>query len=159
METPRKSKVVVIMLGIALLASLGILARTLWQNYWWRRSVDFVADEAGRSWAMSTFHRGQLILWEINPTNDFPRFSGRRDGPFEIWLYDYQAEIPAPWHYADRRKVEAFNRQMRNMYEHPERFTLGHDERKQAQSDGAAIRSQPVGSDTNRNSSMAVPGR
>lgn len=120
------------------------LGWALVQNYWWRRSVDLIADEAGTSWAMSTFRRGQLAIWEINPTNDFPRFSGRRDGPFEIWLDEYQVEMPAPWHYAERRKVEAYNRQMRYMYEHPERFTLGQDEREKAQRGTAANRSQPI---------------
>jgi hypothetical protein len=159
MGTPKKLKAIIIALGIALLASLGILAWTLLQNYWWRRSVDLVADEAGASWAMSSFRRGQLALWEINPTNDFPRFSGRRDGPFQIWLDEYQVDMPAPWQYAERRKIDAHNRQMRYMYEHPERFTPGQDERRQAQPDGASNRRQPIRSDTNRTSAAAASGR
>jgi len=72
---------------------------------------------------MSTFRRGQLVIWEINPTNDFPRFSGRWDGPFEVWLDEYHAGMPAPWQYAQHRKVEAHNKQMRYMLEHPQRFS------------------------------------
>jgi len=156
METSKKRKMAVQLLGLALLASVVVLVWALWQNYWWRRSVDLVADEAGASWAMSSFRRGRLAIWEINSTNDFPRFSGRRDGPFEVWLDEYHPYMPAPWQYAERRKIEAHNRQMRYMYEHPERFTLGRDERQKAQLGGAANRSQPVGSETNRTS--ATPG-
>src|SRR5262249_45191092 len=122
-------------------------------------SVDLVADEAGASWAMSSFRRGQLAIWEINPTNDFPRFSGRRDGPFEIWLDEYHPDMPASCQYAERRKVEAHNKQMRYMYEHPERFTPGQDERKQAQRGGAANRSQPTRSGTNQTSVAAGSDR
>jgi len=39
---------------------------------------------------------------------------------------------------------------MRYMYDHPERFTPGKDERQQTQSGSAANRSQPIRSDTNR---------
>ena len=155
METSKKLRITVVLFGVALLAVLCTLAWALWQNYWWRRSIDLLADEAGASWAMSSFRRGQLAIWEINPTNDFPRFSGRRDGPFEIWLDEYHTNMPAPWQYAERRKVEAHNRQMRYMYEHPERFTPGQDERKQAQRPGAANRNQPVRSETNHPSLSA----
>lgn len=159
METPKKLKVAVILLAATLLVSLGALAWTLWQNYWWRRSVDLIADEAGASRAMSSFRRGHLALWEINPTNDSPRFSGRRDGPFEIWLDEYHAAMPAPWHYAERRKIEAHNRQMRYMSEHPERFTPGQDERKPAQQPSPANWSQPIRGETNRTSATAGSDR
>jgi hypothetical protein len=159
MDMPKKLKVAVIVLSTALLVSVGALAWTLWQNYWWQRSVDLVAHEAGASWAMSSFRRGHLALWEINPTNDFPRFSGRREGPFEIWLDEYRTGLPAPLHYAERKKIEAHNRQMRHMYEHPERFTPGKDERKHAQANGAANRNQPIRSETNRTSVAAGSDR
>jgi hypothetical protein len=142
METSKKLRIAVVVLSLALVGSLSTLARALWQNYWWRRSMDVVADEAGVSWAMSSFHKGHLAIWEINPTNDFPRFSGRRDGPFEIWLDECHPDMPGPWQYAQRRKVDAHNRQMRYMYEHPERFTPGRDEgtqpNKRAQRIGAS---------------------
>jgi hypothetical protein len=159
MQTSKKLKITVVVFGVALLALVSTLAWVLWQNYWWRRSVDLVADEAGASWAMRGFRRGQLTIWEINPTNDFPRFSGRRDGPYEVWLVEYHADMPGPWRYAERRKVEAHNRQMRYMYEHPDRFTPGQDERKLAQQGGPANRSQPTRSGTNQASAAAGSDR
>jgi len=76
MENPKKLKVAVIALSIVLGGALCALAWALWQNHWWRISVDELANEAGISWAMRSFRRGQLTLWESNPTNDSPRFSG-----------------------------------------------------------------------------------
>ena len=125
MDNTKRLKIVTAMLSAALAASLAFLARTLWENYWWRQSIDLVADEAGASAAVSSFPRGRLILWEINPTNDVPRFSGRREGPFEVWLDEYHPEMPEPWQYSFRRHNEAHNRQMRYMYKHPERFMPG----------------------------------
>jgi len=160
MHSPKRLKLVVVVLSVALTASLAALAWALLQNYWWRRSVDLVADEAGASWAMSSFRSGRLAIWEINPTNDFPRFSGRRDGPFEIWLDEYHADMPAPWQYAERRKIGRYNSPMRYMYEHPERFTPGknapgNNARKQAQPVSAANGDQPGHSETNRTPSAA----
>jgi phage repressor protein C with HTH and peptisase S24 domain len=117
-----KRKALTLALAIALLASLGALAWALWQIHWWRWTADLLADEAGSSWAARSFRKGQFTIWELDPTNDTVRFSGRKDGPFEIWLSDYHAEMPSPWQHAERKKLEAHNKQMRYMYDHPERF-------------------------------------
>ena len=122
MDTPKKLKVAVILLVVALLVLVGLSAWVVFQNYWWRRSVDLVADEAGVGEAKTSFCKGNLVMWEIDQTNDFPRFSGRRDGPFDVWLVEYHAGMPSPWQYAQRRKIEAHNSHMRFMYDHPERF-------------------------------------
>lgn len=122
MNNLRALRTCVAVLSFALLVSLGCLAYVLFQNYWWKRSVDIVADQAGASQAMSMFRSQHLVLWEINPTNDAIHFSGRHDGPFEIWLDEYHSHMPAPWQYSRRRIAEAHNTQMRYMYEHPQRF-------------------------------------
>ena len=137
MEYPRKLKLAVVVLTVALGVCLCALMWAVWQNHWWRRSVDLLADEAGSSWATRSFRRGQLTIWETNPTNDSPRFSGRRDGAFEVWLDGFH-DGPKPWQYAQRRKLEAHNKQMRYLYEHPGRArtegaatnTVDKDERK-----------------------------
>ncbi len=92
-------KKAVVGLCMALTLTFCVLGYTLWQNFWWRLSVDYIAGEAGTAQAMSEFHKGRLILWEIDPTNNFPRFSGKYDGPFEIWLDEYNPEMSYPWQY------------------------------------------------------------
>lgn len=98
--------------GIAFLA---------YQNFWLKKTVDHLADQAGTAQAVSEFKRGRLILWEIVATNDTPRFSGLYDGPFEIW-YGESYDGPAAWLYGQLRLDEAHNKQMRLMQLHPERF-------------------------------------
>jgi hypothetical protein len=122
MDNPTKLKAATVSLSIAVLVSLGVLVWAFWQIHWWRWTADFLADEAGSSWAARSFRKGQFTIWELDPTNDAVRFSGRKDGPFEIWLSDYHAEMPSPWQHAERRKLNAYNKQMRYMYDHPQRF-------------------------------------
>lgn len=107
-----------------LVAVLGYLS---WECFWWRRAAEMMADESGHGEAVQEFRRGALVLWETNPTNDFPRFSGRMDGPFQIWLVEYHPEIPGPIQMAQQRKFEAHNLQMRRMMEDPKKYKFGID--------------------------------
>jgi|GEM_PF-5140920 hypothetical protein len=113
----------------ALTICIGLVLYLLWQNFWLKKSLDHMASQAGAMQAMSEFRKGRLVLFEIVPTNDFPRFSGRYDGPFEIWFDEYHPDMPSAWNYAQRRLNEAHNAQMRLMYQHPERFKASNDEK------------------------------
>jgi len=73
-------------LSIALLIFIGVTGYLLLQAFWWRKTVDALAATAGAAQAMSTFRHGQLVLWEIDTTNNSIRYSGRHDGPFQVWL-------------------------------------------------------------------------
>ncbi len=121
-NVPNKRGMATVFLSGALTICIGLVLYLLWQNFWLKKSLDHMASQAGAMQAMSEFRRGRLVLWEIVPTNDFPRFSGRYDGPFEVWLDEYHPDMPSAWKYAQRRLDEAHNAQMRLMYQHPERF-------------------------------------
>lgn len=114
--------------GILLL----VLGYLTWQCFWWRRAAEAMAEESGHGEAVRSFRAGMLNLWEINPTNDFPRFSGRRDGPFDVWWVEYHPEIPGPILLAQQRKFEAYNLQMRRMIADPGKFKFGIDRARPA---------------------------
>ena len=122
MESSKRLKVAVIVLGIALLVSLGVMAWVLWQNYIWRTTVDSVAEQAGGAWAQTCFRNGKLVVYEysvgVGETNGMPVFSGRRHGPFDVWLWPDYAELPMQSRYAQRKVMEAFDSEMRDMYKH-----------------------------------------
>lgn len=122
MNNLKTLKIAVVMLSVALLFSIGVTVYLLLQTFWWRKTVDDVAEIAGAAQAMSTFRHGHLVLWEIETTNTSIRYSGRHDGPFEVWLDEYQPEMPAPWQYSRRKLDEAHNAQMRYMFDHPKKF-------------------------------------
>ncbi len=124
MNNLKKLKILAAVLAFTSFASTALLAYVLYQNFWWKLSVDFVADKAGTSEAMTIFRMGHLTLYEINPTNENNNVhsSGRFDGPFEVWLDEYHPEMPGPWLYSQTRMNKAYNAQMHYMYEHPLKF-------------------------------------
>jgi hypothetical protein len=129
----------VVLLSSTLTICIGFILCLFWQNFWLKKSLDHMADQAGAMQAMSEFRKGRLVIWEIIPTNDFPRFSGRYDGPFEVWLDEYHPDMPSAWKYAQRRLDEAHNAQMRLMYQHPERFKLDGRETPRPQTDSSGV--------------------
>jgi hypothetical protein len=122
MDTTKKSKIIIALLVIALLASLGVLAYSLYQNYAYRTVLEATAEDDGRLKAMWSFHKGSLKLWQFEPTNHETRFSGHLDGPFEVWLTECPTNMPAAWTFAERIIWDEHNKMMRYMYQHPDRF-------------------------------------
>ena len=122
-----KKRALTIILLSALIIVASFAAWLAWENFWLRRTVDYLADEAGAGQAMSEFRHGQLVLWETVPTNDFPRFSGRYDGPFQIWFDEYHPDLPSVWHYGQLRHNEAHNTQMKLMHKQPAKFKFNFD--------------------------------
>jgi len=120
MENLKKLKIVVTAFGIALFVSVSVTAWILWQNHNWRGAVDTVSEQAGGQWALTCFRAGKLVIFEFSAkvaeTNGMPVFSGRRDGPFDVWLYPDYADEPGQSRYAQRKMIEAFNTHMRDMY-------------------------------------------
>jgi hypothetical protein len=84
-----------------------------------------VSEEAGSSEAMVRFYQGRLRIYEINKTWTNAGFSGRREGPFEIWHDEYRADYPEEWKFSRRIFWEKHNKMMHYMQEHPDRFRAG----------------------------------
>ena len=120
MESLKKMKIAVAVLGIALLVSLGVLAWMLLQIRIWRDTVDSVADQAGGQWALACFRADKFMIYKMDvgtaETNGMPIFSGQRDGLFEVWLWPDYPELSMQSRYAQRKVMEAFNSSMRDKY-------------------------------------------
>jgi len=123
MESPKTLKIAVTVLGVALLVSLGCLFWMVRQIHVWRDTVDTVAEQAGGQWALACFRADKLMVYQMDvgaaETNGMPIFSGRRDGPFEVWLYPDYTELSMQARYGQRKVIEAFDAEMRSMYKHP----------------------------------------
>ena len=94
-------------------------------NYCYNHTLAIVSREAGRTDAMVGFFKGHLRIYEIDKSNREGGFSGRRDGPFEVWLDAYRSEDPEAWKFSRRIFWEEHNNIMRYMQEHPGRFRAG----------------------------------
>jgi len=89
------------------------------------------------------------------PNEKSPEDYGRTnkmDGAFELFAVFYQPALGAAHRFATEVYVSAFNAQMDVMVKNPERF-LGEPNKP-----GAANRSRPVGSETNRTPAAAGSG-
>lgn len=118
----KASKILIALLVIALVTSLGLLGRLLWRNYWWEQEVYGLASMAAVKQAMADFRQGRLRLQMIQGENEKLRYSGSNDGPFEIWIVQFYPSFGYPHRYSTEQHVRFYNRKMRYMHEHPDRF-------------------------------------
>ena len=121
MNNPKTLKVVIVILLVALFTSLGFLARGLWRDYFWKMEVYGLAGYEGTERAMHDFRNGKLRLFVIAGERGDDKFSGTNDGPFQVWFPQYYTGL-YPMRYSFEQQVEFYNRKMRYMHEHPEKF-------------------------------------
>jgi hypothetical protein len=115
-------KLLVALLVVALIASLGFLGRALWRNYWWEQEAYGLAGMVATKQAMEDFRQGRLRLRVIQGENERLRYSGSNDGPFEVWIVQFYPSLGFPHRYSMEQQVEFYNRKMRYMHEHPDKF-------------------------------------
>jgi len=121
-NNPRALKVLIALLTAALLTSLVFLDRALWRNYWWEQEAYGLAGMVGTKQAMEDFRQGRLRLRAMQGENERLRYSGSNDGPFEIWIPQFYPSLGYPHRFSTELQVEFYNRKMRYMHEHPEKF-------------------------------------
>jgi hypothetical protein len=113
-------------------------------------SMETWASYVGKLQARVWFQEGHYRLLELSP-DDKSHFTGRTDGPFEIWTWTHYTNTPSlTVQSADKEFVGAFNSRMRQLWDGRQRG---------AEPDGAANRSQPIRSETNRTSVAAGSDR
>jgi hypothetical protein len=113
-------------------------------------SMETWASYAGKLQARVWFQEGHHRLLEIS-SEDKSQFTGRTDGPFEIWTWTHYTNTPSlTVQTADKEFVDSFNLRMRQLWDGRQRG---------AEPDGASNRSQPIRSETNRTSAAAGSDR
>jgi len=104
-------------------------------------STETWARYAGGLQARVWFQEGRYRLLELSSANE-SRFTGKTDGPFEIWTWTHYTNTPPLTVTTDNHEfVAAFNSRMRQLWEAQQRG---------AEPNGAANRSQPSRSETSR---------
>ncbi len=122
MNNPSALKVVIAALTVALLSSLGFLGRALWRNHFWEQEAYGLSGTVATVKAMEDFQLGRLRLRAIQGENERLRYSGSNDGPFEIWIPQFYPSLGYPHRVSTELQVEFYNRKMRYMHDHPEKF-------------------------------------
>ena len=144
---------------VVVLEGAALMAWGYWQLYGiggWRDQLFASEGAVASRQALDDFRAGHLRLYTLGGECEKAKFSGTNDGPFEIWIPQYFPSLGTAHRYSTEQFVEFYNRKMKYMHEHPDEFL---PKRREVQRDGAANRSQPVISETNRVSVAAGSGR
>jgi|HubBroStandDraft_6_1064221.scaffolds.fasta_scaffold508408_1 hypothetical protein len=100
---------------VIVLFYLGLFGYLAIQNSFWKMEVTNYAQSAGRSEAMNLFNKGRLMLYVIDGECDGGKFTGKHEGPFEVWIHFYQPSLGAAHRYSTFQFVEGFNDEMRHL--------------------------------------------
>jgi len=124
----RSQKIIIVALVIFLGISLLLLGRAYWQIYGidgiggYRDELYGLSGLVASMRALDDFRDGKLRLLKLKGKNDKLMFSGQQDGPFEIWHPQYYPSLGAGHRFAIQQYVKFYNRKMKYMHEHPEKF-------------------------------------
>jgi hypothetical protein len=125
MNSSKSLKIVVAVLSVATIICLAFLAKFYWQTYWlggWKDQVFMYSSSDAVHEALDDFQIGRLRLYELDGDRDDSKFSGRRDGSFEIWYKWYHPSLGIAEQYATSNWVTYYNMKMKYMYSHPDKF-------------------------------------
>lgn len=81
-----------------------------------------MAGYAAAMQAYADFANGVLRQYELVPDENRAKFTGRHDGPFEVWTWPYFPSLGRGDIYATQRFVEIYNLKMRYMQRNPAAF-------------------------------------
>lgn len=102
-----------------------LLGKAYWDIYGftgWKQEVGVLSGYTATMQALADFEKGNLRLLKIEGENNELRFSGQREGPFEIWIVQYLPILGKVHKYSQEQYVDFYNRKMRYMYDHPDKF-------------------------------------
>src|ERR1041385_4849316 len=109
------------------LCSLLLSGWSWWQIYGlggWRDEVNIFVGTQATQQAMDDFREGHIRLYTLSGENEASRSTGRRDGAFEVWTYPFAPALGHAHRYAKEQFIEFYNRKMRYMHSHPDKFTM-----------------------------------
>jgi hypothetical protein len=125
MNSSKSLKIVVAVLPVATIICLAFLVKFYWQTYWfggWKDQAFMYSSSDAVHEALDDFQIGKLRLYELDGDRDDSKFSGRRDGSFEIWYKWYHPSLGIAEQYSMSNWVEYYNMKMKYMYAHSEKF-------------------------------------
>ena len=84
------------LLSLSLVIAVGFFGHSLWRNWLWRQELLGLAGYYGSDRAVDDFTNGKLRLFEFDGEHQVDVFTGRTEGPFEIWNPQYLPSLGYP---------------------------------------------------------------
>ena len=122
-----RGRLLIAALTLSLLASLCFVVFGLLRNWSWKQEAFVLAVHLGALRADHDFKNGTIRLLELDGEQDRNEFTGRLDGPFEIWNSQYFPSRGYPHQYSTEQMVIMYNSRMRYMAEHPDDFRTAYE--------------------------------
>lgn len=122
MLSKTKYRIVIVGLLITNAVTAIFLAHSVWcDRMLWPTQMYGMAGYAATLQASADFRSGKTRILEISDDVDV-KFTGRTTGPFEIWTWPHHPVLGRPEEYTTQTFVEFYNRRMRAMQKHPEKY-------------------------------------
>ncbi|HXE55399.1 MAG TPA: hypothetical protein VN541_20410 [Tepidisphaeraceae bacterium] len=118
---PRRRGLLVILLAITNLATASLFAHTWFDGWIARDELYGFATYAGSMQAHADYCNGVLREYELS-AGGHSDFTGRRDGPFQIWRWTYYPDLGRNNRFANQAFVQAYNSRMKFMQAHPDEW-------------------------------------
>lgn len=135
----RRRLLLVIVLLLTNVTTAALLARSWWVDWMAQNELYGFATYAGAMQAHADYANGVHRQYEL-VADTRSGFTGRHDGPFEVWRWTYYPDLGQSHLRANQAFVEMYNTKMRFMLQHPDEFRAdemgGHNEERQAQNVG-----------------------
>lgn len=116
-----------VLLAASLVAALAVAVHGILRDWLWQEEVYGLVAYFGTARADRDFKNGKLRLFELADEQKVDAFSGRSEGPFEIWNPQYFPKSGYPHWYVTKEMVAFYNRRMQYMHAHPEKFSTSID--------------------------------
>ncbi|MBL8820040.1 MAG: hypothetical protein JNL58_28710 [Planctomyces sp.] len=112
-----------VLLSVSLVAAIAVAAHGILRDWLWQEEVYPLIGIFGSARADEDFRNGKLRLFELGSEQERDTFTGRSEGPFEIWNPQYFPTRGYPHRYVTEEMVVFYNLRMQYMHAHPEKFS------------------------------------
>jgi hypothetical protein len=118
------SRVAIVTLVVAFVVAAGFWGYEVWQNQQWKSLVHAYAASQGNTRATQDFLDGKLQLYVMDEPEGYGKHHATNDeGPFQIVSVSYNPNM-FQHRYTSEVFIEAYNKRMRSLHEHPERSII-----------------------------------
>lgn len=125
-----RQRFLILAIGILLVTNVttgGILLKSWKTNRIWEEQMPSWVGYSAVVRASTDFEHGRMRIFELSKLEmskggSQQEFTGRHDGPFEIWTKAYFPVFSPPDRLNQEQFIKTYNVRMRTMHANPERF-------------------------------------
>lgn len=100
---------------------IALMAQYIWFQYQsWPSEAHVMAAGFGSAYAQSDFQKSRRRIFRLEENSEL-KFTGEKEGPFEIWAYPTFSILPKSSHITTQTWIESYNSRMRRLQDETEK--------------------------------------